>query len=577
MKPKVLSIISFILSAIIAFSLSACTPQTKNPIFGKVDISLGAPLNSDGDFNYSIVRSKDASKEVEDMVKDLRTAIRLNFKTSVKISRDTVDYDENQCEILIGKTNRPESEAAEKLLVENRSNNSKDFIVKVDGKKIVINAMNEESLQKALKFFEESFCQSEETWYYLYNEYSFLYEPELDDSNHTIAGEPISKFNIVTSSQSSRIVTDQIEKFTDKLLEKSGFTMNVSDDSVKPAKYEIIIGNTNRSEKIETPEAGTYTIAVKGKKLVINGGDEASLAGAIEKLCLLYDEAVNSKKAMTFAQDYVLTENYDPGKDGYKLVWGDEFNGNELNRKLWVNSGEPSESASCLGTKSKARKSEECYVENGNAVIWASHDPVTDDFTHRQISTDGTHMFLYGCMEIRAKLAEAPAANALWFNAVNDLESYGCKQEIDLLEDFGKGTSFAANIHRWWTSQTSSKGHTSLDGGAFSNDKKYKVPDGGALSDEYHIFSFQWTPKIMNFCIDGKVFFSYDIENDIDDKGVEQFHIPMHTLMSTTLGAATYGAKWTREDKDRYELYIDYIRLYQRDSDGGYSKETLKN
>ena len=80
----------------------------------------------------------------------------------------------------------------------------------------------------------------------------------------------------------------------------------------------------------------------------------------------------------------------------------------------------------------------------------------------------------------------------------------------------------------------------------------------------------------MNFCVDGKVFFSYNIDDDIDGKGTDVFNTPMSTLMSTTLGASTYGAKWTRDDEDYYELLVDYVRLYQRDCDNGFSIERLK-
>ena len=579
MKQKAISFISIAISLVMILSLSSCKNDNNTPanVNAGTDVSLGEPIGDDGCFMYSVVRSADASEETEMLAKKIRNTIRINFNTKVTFVRDTREYDKNQREILIGDTSRPESQSAIKFLEDNRENNVNDFLVRVDGKKIVIAALSDEALENAVSFFSDSFCQNEDTWYYLYDEYSFLYAPEYGGGTYTIAGEPIASYKIITPAQNSRIVVARIEKFTENLNNNFGINIKSEDDSAEATQYEIIIGNTNRTEKSDNPKTGYYTIAVKDKKLVLLAGDDESLSGAVRKLNDMFIDSLENKTALAFDDGYSVTEKYEPGEDGYQYVWGDEFNGNELNRRLWVNSGGTYETVSCLGTRCMARKSEGCYVRNGNAVIYVTHDPNTDDFTHRQISTYGTHYFLYGCMEFRAKLAAAPSANALWFNTESpDGTSYAASQEIDLLEDFGK-PGFAANIHRWWTS-SNGQGHTSLDGSEFAKAKKYNIPEGGEpLSEDYHIFSFQWDPEVMNFCVDGKVFFSYNIGDDIDGKGIDVFNTPMYTLMSATLGASTYGAKWTRNDKDYYELLVDYVRLYQRDCDNGFSIERLKS
>lgn len=391
----------------------------------------------------------------------------------------------------------------------------------------------------------------------------------------TIVGEPLEKYKLILPKQCPRIVAEQVENFVDELEKKFSIKLMCVGNSAESGEFEIIIGDTLHTDACNIPSAGTYSIKVIGKKLVITAGDDASLSGAVKRLRKIFLNGANG--LVSIDSDFSLNEAYFPGEDGYKYVWGDEFDGKELNRRIWKNQAQPYETSSCLNTKCMARKSEGCYVKDGNAVIFATHDPVTSDFTHRQISTKGTHIFLYGCMEIRAKLAPAPAANAIWFvteSLDGEHKNYPCNQEIDLLEDFGCSKSFAANVHRWWKNDDGTGGHTSLDGGEFARLKKYTVPeDKPPLSCDYHVYSFQWTPEIMNFCIDGKVFFSYDIKNDIDGKGTAPFHTPMITLLSATLGATTYGKKWTESDRDYYELLIDYVRLYQRDCDKGYSKQ----
>ncbi len=382
-----------------------------------------------------------------------------------------------------------------------------------------------------------------------------------------IGGVDISRYKIVLPSKVTRIAASEAEELVKQLNSNGGYNIEITDSSAAETEYEILIGNVGRTTDTAVSESEKYSIAVKGKKLVISAGGDEALAGAIMCIKGFYSRTCNKETTLSLSADYSFTGNYYAGENGYKYVWGDEFNGTELNRSLWVDSGDTYETVSCLGTKCKARKSEGCYVENGNAVIYADHDPETGDFTHRQISTNGTHEFLYGCMEVRAKLSTYPGADAIWFSSRRGESGYS--QEIDLLEDLSyPENQFASNLHYWGES------HYSLDS-ICPKDKVFKLANG-ALSDEYHIYTLQWDKDEIKYCVDGKVFFSYEIKNGMKDVGAEVFRQACQTLLSTTMGASTYGPKWKAGDPDRVELLVDYIRLYQRGSDNGYSRETLK-
>ena len=147
MKRRITSVIALLMALMFVFSIAGC--QTVNT---KKVVSIESVLE-DGGFAYGIIRSKDASEKIEDAIKEFRTALRVNFNTSVKSNSDTKEYSIDTKEILIGQTNRPESIAALKEITDNRVNNSSDFIIKVDGNKIVINATTEEALLKAIEFF----------------------------------------------------------------------------------------------------------------------------------------------------------------------------------------------------------------------------------------------------------------------------------------------------------------------------------------------------------------------------------------------------------------------------------------
>ena len=389
-----------------------------------------------------------------------------------------------------------------------------------------------------------------------------------------IAGIPLEKYKIVLSNRALRIVTEQAELLAEEAEKKLSVKLLIDNDSAAAEDYEIIIGDTTHYNTEDKPSDGNYSIKVIGKKLIVTAGDDASLSGGVRKLKNLL---FSGEAPASLEEGFSLEEAYVAGEDGYKYVWGDDFDGTELNRKLWKSQTPPYQTVSCLNTKCMGRKAEGCYVKDGSAVIFATHDPVTNDFAHRQISTKGTHIFLYGCMEFRAKLAPSPSAHAIWYvtgSLEGEEKQYPCAQEIDLLEDFGRSEVFAANVHRWWKKEDGTTGHTSLDGGEFSMAKRYTLGENEPpLCEDYHIYSFQWDPEKMNFCVYGKVFFSYDIKNDLDGLGTSAYHTPLITLFSTTVGAATYGKKWTEGDRDYYELLVDYVRLYQRDCDGGFSKE----
>ena len=215
-------------------------------------------------------------------------------------------------------------------------------------------------------------------------------------------------------------------------------------------------------------------------------------------------------------------------------------------------------------------------IHKHNLRIYAEYDTETGNFTHRQISTKGTHEFLYGCLEIRAKLSVYPGADALWFSSDVSQET-GYSQEIDLLEDLSFPTNqFASNLHFWGAS------HGSLDSTQYNKDKVYTLPDSqGNLSDNYHIFTLEWDPDTIKYCVDGKAFFAYDIKNGLTTNegkcvGADTFRQAVFTMMSTTMGASSYGPKWQEGDPERVELRVDYVRLYQCKSDKGYSREILK-
>ncbi len=109
---------------------------------------------TDGDAtDYIIVRSENTSAsdmETQLCVK-LASAIKAVSGTTVKITTDYEDTEgqyADRREILVGMTNRAESEAAKALIT-----NEDGYVIRVDGNKIVILANHEKALEEAMTVF----------------------------------------------------------------------------------------------------------------------------------------------------------------------------------------------------------------------------------------------------------------------------------------------------------------------------------------------------------------------------------------------------------------------------------------
>lgn len=101
-----------------------------------------------------------------------------------------------------------------------------------------------------------------------------------------------------------------------------------------------------------------------------------------------------------------------PKKDGYKLVWEDNFDGSALNRDYWnveVNG------SGCGNNELQyyVDNADNVAVRDGNLVITARRQDYDGHaFTSGRVNTCGKVGFTYGIVEARIKLPKT--ANGLW-------------------------------------------------------------------------------------------------------------------------------------------------------------------
>ncbi len=285
----------------------------------------------------------------------------------------------------------------------------------------------------------------------------------------------------------------------------------------------------------------------------------------------------------------LTTENKQMTVNGtnYYLVWNDEFDESELNREVWKNFGTPSDDEAVIIDQDGNRqafhgkrhqvKCDGVYTKDSCAIIDAIHEIDADgehSFINRQISTSGTMGYKYGYLEICAKLPGHPNAVAFWLGSeISDITN--AFTELDIFETISASDDndckALTNIHSW-DQEPSQK--NSLDN--YPDEKKKATKYCETLSKEFHIYGYEWNENVMNFYLDGECYYSFDINNSVLSKkpngkdNTDTFRQPMRDLrLSSTMGLGFYGPIWSVGDPEKAELFIDYVRLYQRPEDNG--------
>jgi beta-glucanase (GH16 family) len=197
-------------------------------------------------------------------------------------------------------------------------------------------------------------------------------------------------------------------------------------------------------------------------------------------------------------------ENNIPTPDGWAFVWGDEFNGAELdfnnkwNVEIAGNGFGNNEAQYYTGRTKNLR------LENGKLIIeafketYTGFDGVTRNYTSAKI-TSKKPGFLYGRFEIRAKLpVGAGTWPAIWM--LPDSNKYGGwpnSGEIDIMEHVGRdqGKVFAT-VH--------TKDFNHMIGTQVGS--TIQLPSAVA---EFHTYSLEWYPDKLDVFVDSTKYFTY--------------------------------------------------------------------
>ncbi len=232
---------------------------------------------------------------------------------------------------------------------------------------------------------------------------------------------------------------------------------------------------------------------------------------------------------------------------GYKLVWSDEFDyagrpdpARWTYEKGFVRNHEPQRYTDDLAN---------ARVEDGHLVVEARTDPADPaKFTSASVITQGKADWLYGRIEVRAKLPNAPGAwPAIWMlGATHGKERWPQCGEIDIMELWGGNDPKLVK----------STVHFARDGKHGSSGGSLVVDDP---ADAYHVYAVDWTPQTLAFFVDDRPVKTIDIAKlNVDGK---TFHAPQYLLLNVALDVK-------RRPIDPKNLpmrmLVDWVRVYQK-------------
>lgn len=376
------------------------------------------------------------------------------------------------------------------------------------------------------------------------------------------------------------------------------------------AKAKVLVAKDGASAflNVKTPDVSTlingatktvsysaqYDWQYQDVQLEFNTGDNTRIA-----LCVM--KWTQDTQSATYASQVYVDEVYleeanvangTEEDENYEFVWADDFNGSELDLSSWEY-----ELGSIRGWEQQhyVNDPENVFVqeneEGGELVLKATERPEYLQYNNPRnpdrkviynsgsVRTAGKEEFLYGRIEMRAKLPEGKAVfPAFWtlgsdFTLDGDIsnsQGYGWARcgEIDIMELIGSNEGGVGNKTVYQTIHTSD--------GNDGNDHKlagvsYTISED--FADDYHVFGINWSKGKMEWYVDDQIVKTVDYSNDpIASKCLDR---PQYIQMNLAMGGAWPGE--IQPGLEGTEYAIDYVYYAQNEQQKLDAEEYYQN
>ena len=253
-------------------------------------------------------------------------------------------------------------------------------------------------------------------------------------------------------------------------------------------------------------------------------------------------------------------------KDGYKLVWADEFNKNgkpdSTNWKF--------EKGFVRNEENQWYQEDNAWCENGLLIIEGRKEErpnplykegskewrtAREKITHTSssINTSKKHSWKYGRFVMRGKIDVSLGLWPAWWT-LGDKGEWPSNGEIDIMEYY-KG-NILANIAVG--TSTRYKAHW------FSKITAVEELGGKAWASRFHVWRMDWTKEYISLFVDDKLMLKVNMSDlkNRDSGGVNPFNQSHYMLLNLAMGGLNGGDLGDTKFPNRFE--VDYVRVYQK-------------
>ena len=245
-------------------------------------------------------------------------------------------------------------------------------------------------------------------------------------------------------------------------------------------------------------------------------------------------------------------------KEGWALVWNDEFDGPALNLEKWSYEI----GGHGWGNNELQYYSDDdstAFIQDGKLVIRADLVPQgtgsSDNlryFSSARLRPSGKGDWRYGRIEVKAKLALGQGIwPAIWMLPTDWM--YGGwpeSGEIDIMEHVGYDPG---------------RVHGSIHTGSYNH--KINTQRGGSklldkISSKFYVYAIEWYEDRIDFLIDDSKYFSFQNDGK-NDFNTWPFNQRFHLLINIAVGGDWPGSP---DETTQFptEMEVEYVRVYEK-------------
>jgi len=245
------------------------------------------------------------------------------------------------------------------------------------------------------------------------------------------------------------------------------------------------------------------------------------------------------------------TPTPDLTRDGWTLVWHDEFDGPEINVDYWTH--EVGGHGWGNGENQYYTDSpDNLFIEDGLLVIQAlEQNYLGKPFTSARLTTQGKLTQAYGRIEARIQI---PTGKGIWpafWMLGDDYDTLGWPRsgEIDIMENIGS--------EPWVV-------HGTLHGPGYSGGSgvgaSYRFPDRRPFHADFYVYAVEWEPAEIRWYVDD-VLYNSITPDDLPGEWV--YDHPFFMILNVAVGGRWPGYP-DQNTEFPQRMLVDYVRIYER-------------